>query len=367
MIVGVPKEIKDNENRVGMTPAGVMEMKKHGHTVYVQKNGGVGSGFSDEEYKKAGAQILDTAEEVFAKSEMIVKVKEPQPVEINMLNEKHLLFTYLHLAPDRPQTEGLLKNKVTAVAYETVAEGNYLPLLAPMSEVAGRMAIFVAAYYLAKPNGGMGLLMSGVPGTKRAKVVVIGGGFVGTNAAKIAYGVGADLTILDNNIKRIRELDLIFPKAKVLMSNTQVLEEEVKKADVVIGAVLIPGAKAPKLVTKKMVETMKPGSVIVDVAIDQGGCCENSRPTKHSDPIFKVNDVIHYCVANMPGAYARTSTMALTNSTLPYALQLEDQGIKVVKESPALLLGLNTYKGKLTCKGAADALGIPYVDPKTLL
>ncbi|VVC02943.1 Alanine dehydrogenase [Candidatus Burarchaeum australiense] len=367
MIIGVPKEIKDNENRVALTPAGAAELKRSGHGVLVQKNAGAGSGFSDEQYAKAGAQLIESAAEVFEKAQMIIKVKEPQAPELKLLKEGQILFTYLHLAAEKEVTKGLLDSKVTGIAYETVAEGNFLPLLAPMSEVAGRMSSLIAAYYLQKPQGGKGVLMPGVPGTKPAKVLVLGGGFVGTNAATVAYGMGADVTILERSIPRIRVLKDLMPKATVLVSSHSLIEEELRTTDAMIGAVLVPGAKAPKLVTKEIVASMEPGSVIVDVAIDQGGCSETSRPTSHSKPIFVESGVTHYCVTNMPGAYPRTSTMALTNATLPYALLLAKGGVGALKENVPLKLGLNTYKGKLTCKGVADAFAITYVNPDTLL
>ncbi|MFH0922456.1 MAG: alanine dehydrogenase [Candidatus Micrarchaeota archaeon] len=367
MIIGIPKEIKNNENRVALTPAGCQELKKNGHAILVQKTAGVGSGFSDAQYEKAGAQLIDTAAEVFQKAEMIMKVKEPQEVELKMLGENQILFTYLHLAAEKNVTDGLLENKVTGVAYETVAEGNFLPLLAPMSEVAGRMSTLIAAYYLQKPHGGKGILMPGVPGTKPAKVLVLGGGFVGANAAIVAYGMGADVTILERSIPRVRELTNLMPKATVLVSSQAAIEEEIKTSDAVIGAVLLPGAKAPKLVSRQMLASMQPGSVFVDVAVDQGGCSETTRATSHSNPVYVEEGVTHYCVTNMPGAFPRTSTMALTNATLPYAVVLANGGLKAIKENQALKLGLNTFRGKLTCKGVAEAFGMQYTDPETLL
>ncbi|MDO8339554.1 MAG: alanine dehydrogenase [Candidatus Burarchaeum sp.] len=367
MIIGVPKEIKDNENRVALTPSGASELKRSGHTVLVQKDAGAGSGFADAHYLKAGAQIIDSPAEIFEKAEMILKVKEPQPPELKMLREGQILFTYLHLAAEKAVTDALLERKVTGIAYETVSENGFLPLLAPMSEVAGRMSCLVAGYYLQKPHGGKGVLMSGVPGTKPAKVLIVGGGFVGMNAATVAYGMGADVTILEKGIPRIRVLKDLLPKATILVSNHAVLEDEIKTADAVIGAVLVPGAKAPKLITKEMVASMQPGSVIVDVAIDQGGCTETSRPTTHSKPVYTENGVIHYCVTNMPGAYPRTSTIALTNATLPYALLLAKSGTAAIKTNVPLKLGLNTYKGKLTCEGVAEAFGMEYVNPDKLL
>ena len=367
MIIGVPKEIKDNENRVALTPAGALELKRGKHTVLVQKDAGTGSGFSDEQYAKAGAKIVEDAADVFKKADMMVKVKEPQPIELKMLKEDQILFTYLHLAADKKLTEGLLATNAAGIAYEPVSESNYLPLLAPMSEVAGRMSALVAAHYLQKPHGGKGVLMPGVPGTRPANVLIVGGGFVGTNAATVAYGVGANVIILERSIPRIRVLKDLMPKATVLKSGHSLLEEELRTADAVIGAVLVPGAKAPKLITREMVASMEPGSVIVDVAIDQGGFSETSRPTSHSDPIYSVNGVIHYCVTNMPGAYPRSSTIALTNATLPYIMLLANDGIRVLKENAPLRLGLNTCKGKLTCPGVAETFGIQYFDPENLL
>ncbi|MCK4714253.1 MAG: alanine dehydrogenase, partial [Candidatus Aenigmarchaeota archaeon] len=290
-----------------------------------------------------------------------------QPSEFSMFREDQIIFTYLHLAAERELTRDLMDRKVASIAYETVAEGRFLPLLAPMSEVAGRMSSLVAAYYLQKPQGGKGVIMPGVPGTRPARVLILGGGFVGTNAATVAYGMGADVTILEMNIPRIRTLKDLMPKATVLKSSHAVLEEELKVADAMIGAVLVPGAKAPRLVSREMVGSMEPGSLIVDVSVDQGGCCETSRPTSHSNPIYTVEGVIHYCVTNMPGAYPRSSTMALTNATLPYMIMLANEGIGVLKTCEPLKLGLNTYKGKLTCRGVAEAFGMEYTDPNTLL
>lgn len=362
MIVGLPKEIKTKEFRVALTPSGVQELTKHDHTVLVEKSAGEGSGFKDEEYVKAGA-TLSHAEEIFSKAELICKVKEPIGKELEMLRENQILFTYLHLAASREVTDVLLKKKVTGIAYETVTEKGMLPLLAPMSEVAGRMSVLVAAEYLQKDHGGRGTLISGVPGTRPAKVVILGGGFVGGNAATIAYGVGANVTILEKNIPRVRELKGLFPRANVLVSNSSVIEREVLDADVLIGAVLIPGAKAPKLISRDLIEKMKEGSVFVDVAIDQGGCSETSKPTSHDNPVYKVGGVTHYCVTNMPGAYPRTSTTALTNSTLHYVMLIAEKGLEALKENEGLMNGLNTFQGKITHKGVAEAFGLNYEKP----
>lgn len=370
MIIGVPKEIKNHEYRVGMVPGSVRELVNHGHQVIVETNAGLGIGFTDEDYQAAGAAIIGSAEEVFAKAEMIVKVKEPLANERARLRDGQLLFTYLHLAPDLPQTEELVKSGAVCIAYETVTEDKGgLPLLAPMSEVAGRMSIQAGAQALEKSRGGSGLLISGVPGTEPAKVVVIGGGVVGSNAARIAVGMRADVTILDRNIDALRRLDAEFNgRAKVVYSTADALERHVLAADLVIGAVLIPGAAAPKLVTADHIKRMKPGSAIVDVAIDQGGCFETSKATTHADPTYIVDDVVHYCVANMPGAVARTSTFALNNATLPYIIKLANKGYKqALLDDKHLLAGLNVMNGKITCKEVAEAHGLEYVAPLTLL
>ena len=364
MIIGVPKEIKDNENRVGAIPAGVQALTARGHTVLVQKGAGLGSGISDQAYESAGAKLVGTARHVFKTAEMIMKVKEPLPAEYGLLRPDQVLFTYLHLAPDLELTKALLRRQIVGIAYETVetAEGR-LPLLEPMSEVAGRMAVHTAAYYLARPFGGRGVLMGGVPGVPPATVVVLGGGIVGYNAARIASGMGAWVYLLDVNPLRMRYLDEVLPKnVTTLMSNRMSLEECLKRADVLIGAVLIHGAKAPKLVTRKMLKLMRPGAVIVDVAVDQGGCCETTRPTTHSDPVYVVDGVVHYCVANMPGAYARTSTFALTNVTFPYAQQLADKGwLRAVRENPEIAKGLNVVRGHVTHQPVAAAHRLSYV------
>ncbi|RBM27051.1 alanine dehydrogenase [Vibrio tarriae] len=366
MIIGVPKEIKNHEYRVGMIPASVRELVSHGHQVYVETNAGSGIGFSDDDYIAVGASILPTAADVFAKAEMIVKVKEPQAIERAMLKEGQILFTYLHLAPDFPQTEELIKSKAVCIAYETVTDNmGRLPLLAPMSEVAGRMSIQAGAQTLEKSRGGSGLLLGGVPGVAPAKVVVLGGGVVGANAARIAIGLRADVTILDRNIDTLRKLDEEFQgRANVVYSTTDAIEKYVLEADLLIGAVLIPGAAAPKLVTKQHIERMKPGSAVVDVAIDQGGCFETSHPTTHAEPTYIVDDVVHYCVANMPGAVARTSTFALNNATLPYIVKLANKGYqKALLEDAGFLKGLNVIHGKVTYKEVAENFGLDYVDP----
>ena len=363
MIVGLPKEIKDNENRVGLVPAGVRALVAAGHSVIVEHDAGAGSGIPDAQYAAAGAKILGTADEVFAKADMIVKVKEPVGPEYQRLREGQILYTYLHLAPAKALTDMLLERKVSGVAYETITAANgSLPLLTPMSEVAGRMSVHVGAYYLQKSNGGRGVLLSGVPGVPPADVVIIGGGVVGTNAAKVAAGMGADVTILEMSPDRMRELDDIFlGRIKTIASNAHTLEEGCRRADLLVGAVLIPGAAAPKLVSRALISQMKKGAVAVDVAVDQGGCFETTKATTHSDPVYTVDGVIHYCVANMPGAVARTSTFALTNSTLRYALQLANKGLKrAVADDPHLAEGVNTHGGKLTYKAVADAQGKTY-------
>jgi alanine dehydrogenase len=370
MIVGLPKEIKDSESRVGLVPAGVHALVQDGHKVLVQSSAGVGSGIGDEEYRVAGAEIVPTAGEVFARAEMIVKVKEPVGPEIEMLREGQLLFTYLHLAPAPELTRMLLDRRVTGIAYETISLPNgSLPLLTPMSEVAGRMSIQVGAFYLQKPNGGRGELLGGVPGVPPANVIIVGGGTVGTNAAKMAIGLGARVTIIDLDSDRLRYLDdIFFSQVETLMSNPFNIEDSVSKADLLVGAVLIVGAEAPKLVTRKMVSSMKRGAVIVDVAVDQGGCIETTHPTTHSKPTFEVNGVVHYCVANMPGAVPRTSTFALTNVTLPYARRLASFGFKeAIRRDAALKQGINVYKGHITCEPVARALGHPSTSLDSLL
>jgi alanine dehydrogenase len=370
VIVGLPKEIKDNEYRVGLTPAGVRALTDSGHQVIVEKTAGEGSGFEDGLYQKAGAEIIDSADAVWAKGEMIVKVKEPIEPEYPRMREGQLLFTYLHLAPDKKLTSELLKRKVTGIAYETITDrrGN-LPLLTPMSEVAGRMAIQVGAHYLEKMAGGRGILLGGVPGVPAAKVVIIGGGVVGTNAAKIAVGMGANVTIIDNNLDRLRELDDIFlTKISTLASSAYMIHDAISNADLIIGAVLVPGASAPKLVTRSMLKDVPNGAVIVDVAVDQGGCIETTHPTTHSNPTYYVEGVLHYCVANMPGAVPRTSTFALTNATLPYAVKLANKGFfEAIRGDEGLKAGVNTYAGHCTYEAVAAAQEIPYTSVDALV
>ncbi len=363
MIIGLPKEIKDNEYRVGLTPAGVKTLSDYGHTVLVETMAGEGSGISDEEYSAAQGRIVETADEVWARAEMIVKVKEPVGPEYKRMREGQILFTYLHLAPDRRLTQAMLESGVTGVAYETITnDEGHLPLLTPMSEVAGRMAVQIGAHYLQKPEGGRGVLMGGVPGVLPAKVVIIGGGVVGVNSIKMAVGLGANVTVLDKNLERLRYLDDIFGvKIRTLVSNPYTVQDACAKADLVIGAVLIPGASAPMLVTREMLKTMHKGAVIVDVAVDQGGCIETTRPTTHSDPTFYVDDVLHYCVANMPGAVPRTSTFALTNATLPIAIKLANKGFKeAISKDRHLKAGVNTYKGHITYEAVAESQGLKY-------
>ncbi|MYL69951.1 alanine dehydrogenase [Halobacillus litoralis] len=363
MIIGIPKEIKNNENRVAITPSGVINLMKAGHTIRIETQAGTGSNFTDEEYRDAGAEIVETASDIWSNSEMVMKVKEPLPSEYGYFRKGLILFTYLHLAAEPELTKALVENEVTSIAYETVAVDNKLPLLTPMSEVAGRMATQVGAQYLEKSFGGKGILLSGVPGVSRGKVVIIGGGIVGTNAAKIAIGLGAHVTVLDLNPNRLRELDDQFGKdIQTMMSNPFNIAEAVKEADLVIGAVLIPGAKAPKLVTEDMVKEMKDGSVIVDVAIDQGGNFETvDHITTHDDPIYEKHGVLHYAVANIPGAVPRTSTIALTNVTIPYALQIASKGVnKAVEENKAIEAGVNTANGHLTYEAVARDLGYDY-------
>ncbi len=371
MIIGVPKEIKPNENRVALTPAGVVSMKNNGHDVLIENKAGLGSGFSDEAYKKAGAEIVATPEEIYDRSEMIMKVKEPLPPEYDLMKEDQVLFTFLHLAAEPELTEKMLERKVIGIAYETIEDREgALPLLTPMSEVAGRMATQMGSRFLEKIHGGKGVLMGGVPGTRPAKVSIIGGGIVGTNAAKIALGMGADVTILDIDPQRLRYLDdLFYNRMGTLMSNALNIEECAKESDLVIGAVLVPGAKAPNLVTEDMVKQMSEGSVIVDVAVDQGGSIETiDRVTTHADPVYEKHGIIHYAVANMPGAVPRTSTIALTNVTLPYAIKLANEGWeKVVKEDDLVALGVNTAKGKLTYEPVAKSLNMPYTPLETVL
>lgn len=365
MIVGVPKEIKNNENRVGATPAGVKELVKNGHTVYVQHTAGEGSGFSDDEYVAAGASILPTIEDVYAKAEMIIKVKEPIAPEYPLIRENQVVFTYFHFACDLALTEAMMKAKAVCIAYETVQlPDRSLPLLIPMSEVAGRMSIQEGARFLEKPQGGRGVLLGGVPGVKPAKVLILGGGVVGRNAALMAAGLGADVTITDISLPTLRHLAEVMPKnVKTLYSSAHNIELELPTADLVVGSVLIPGAKAPHLVTRQMLGLMRPGTVMVDVAIDQGGCFETSHPTTHAESTYMVDGILHYAVANIPGAVPFTSTMALTNATLPYAVALANKGWRqACKEDAALAKGVNMVDGKITFKGVAEAFDLPYTE-----
>ncbi len=370
MIIGVPKEIKPSENRVAMTPAGAYELTRNGHTVYVQKSAGLNSGFEDQKYIDAGAHILDTIEEVYDIAEMIIKVKEPIEKEYDLVKDNQLVFTFFHFASSEPLTKAMIKSNSVCLSYETVELKNrQLPLLIPMSEVAGRMAAQQGAKYLEKPQGGRGVLMGGVPGTRPAEVLVLGGGIVGTQAAKMAAGLGASVTIVDKNLFRLRQLSEFMPaNVKLLYSSELTIRELSRNSDLIVGAVLIPGAKAPQLITKDMLKDMKPGSVIVDVAVDQGGCIETSRPTTHEDPTFIVDDIVHYCVSNMPGAVPYTSTIALTNATLPYVLLLANHGWKkACQMNDELKLGLNVVHGKVVYKAVADAFGMEYIPVDTEL
>jgi alanine dehydrogenase len=370
MRIGVPKEIKVLENRVGLTPGSVRELTAHSHSVVVERNAGQGIGVDDGEYVRAGAEIAGTAADVFATADMIVKVKEPQASERKMLRESQVLFTYLHLAPDPEQAKDLVASNAICIAYETVTSpSGGLPLLAPMSEVAGRMAVQAGAYYLEKPHGGLGVLLGGVPGVAPAKVAILGGGVVGSHACDIALGMGADVWVLDRNVEVLRALWRQFGRPlNTVYSTRDAVERHVQSADLVIGGVLIPGASAPKLVTREMIKRMKPGSVVVDVAIDQGGCFETSRPTTHADPVYVVDGVTHYCVANMPGGVPRTSTFALNNATLPFVLALANKGWKrALTDDPHLKNGLNVAAGRVTCKPVAEALGYKYAPPEAVM
>ncbi|ACB66583.1 MULTISPECIES: alanine dehydrogenase [Burkholderia] len=370
MLIGVPKEIKNHEYRVGLTPAGARELTRHGHRVLVQRGAGTAIGLLDDDYTAAGAALCDDARDLFARADMIIKVKEPQAAECAMLRRGQILYTYLHLAPDPEQAAALVKSGAVCIAYETVTgPGGGLPLLAPMSEVAGRMSIQVAATHLESPRGGRGVLMAGVPGVPAAHVVVLGAGVVGTGALQMAVGLGARVTVLDTNVGRLRQLDLIFAnRISTVCSNAHTIDEAVREADVVIGAVLVPGASAPRLVTRDMIATMRTGAVVVDVAIDQGGCFETSHATTHAQPTFVVDGVVHYCVANMPGAVARTSTFALNNATLGHALALADKGWKrAMADDPHLRAGLNVCDGHVTYEAVALALGLPYVPAEDVL
>jgi alanine dehydrogenase len=364
MIIGVPKEIKEQEQRVALLPSAAGQLVRREHSVLVEKGAGVGSGYRDEEYVKAGVEIVDLAKDVFARADMIVKVKEPLESEFPLLRKGQILFTYLHLAASKALTEALLKSGVTGVAYETIQVGNRLPLLEPMSEIAGRMSVVMGANFLARYNGGSGVLLGGVPGVLPGRVVVVGGGTSGVNAARMATGLGADVIILDVDLERLRFLDLAMGAANTLYSSEANLQELMPDCDLLIGAVLLPGAKAPKLITRAMLRKMKRGSVLVDISIDQGGCAETSRATTHLDPVYIEEGVTHYCVANMPAAYARTSAQALTNVTYRYVELLADFGLEgACKKQPALAGGINTRGGKLTCRAVADAHGLPYEPP----
>src|ERR1044072_4404980 len=364
MIIGIPKEIKEQEQRVALLPSAASQLTRRGHSVVVKRNAGIGSGYPDEEYIKAGAEIVDQAKDVFARADMIVKVKEPRDAEFPLLRKGQILFTYLHLAASKSLTEALLKSGVIGIAYETIQVDHRLPLLEPMSEIAGRMSVVMGANFLAKYNGGSGVLLGGVPGVLPGRVIVVGGGTSGVNAARMAAGLGADVTILDVDLERLRYLDLSIISANTLYSSEANLLEMMPECDLLIGAVLLPGAKAPKLITRQMLRKMKPGSVQIDISIDQGGCAETSRPTTHLDPVYVEEGVTHYCVANMPGAYARTATQALTNVTLRYVQLLADLGLEgACKKQPALIGGINTLDGKLTCQAVADAHGLKWEAP----
>jgi alanine dehydrogenase len=364
MIIGVPKEIKEQEQRVALVPSAVEQLTRHGHSVLVEQNAGVGSGYPDEDYVKAGAKIVGAPQDVFGSADLVVKVKEPLKAEFPLLRKGQILFTYLHLAASKPLTEALLKSGVTAVAYETIQVGHRLPLLEPMSEIAGRMSVVMGAYFLAKHNGGSGVLLGGVPGVLPGRVVVIGGGTAGVNAARMASGLGADVTILEVDLERMRFLDITMGSAHTLYSSEAHLQELMPNVDLLIGAVLVPGAKAPKLITRSMLRSMKQGGVLVDIAIDQGGCAETSHPTTHLNPIYVEEGITHYCVANMPAAYARTATQALTNITFRYVQLLADYGlVGACEKQPALAVGINTRDGKLTCQAVAEAHGLTFCPP----
>lgn len=370
MRIGIPKEIKNHEYRVGLTPGSVRELVAHGHQVVVQQDAGSAIGLTDELYRQAGATVLPDAAEVFAVAELIVKVKEPQPEEMPLLQARHTLFTYLHLAPDPEQTTGLLASGATAIAYETVTSpGGGLPLLAPMSEVAGRMSIQAGAHCLEKSQGGAGLLLGGVPGVAPARVLILGGGVVGSNAARMAAGLEAEVTIIDQSLERLRQLDAQFGnRVHTQYATTDAIERAALRSDLIVGAVLVPGAAAPKLIERELLRQLKPGTVLVDVSIDQGGCFATSRPTTHAAPTYVLDGIVHYCVANMPGAVARTSTFALNNATLPFVLELADRGpIAALRSNPYLRHGLNVHRGRLTCAPAAAALGLSFVAAETAL
>ncbi len=364
MIIGIPREIKRNEARVGLLPSAAYLLIQRGHEVLVERGAGAGAGFPDADYQQAGAQLVDDHARIFERAELVVKVKEPQPEEYGLLRPGQMLFTYLHLAPDRALTEALLRSRVTGIAYETVEVNRRLPLLEPMSEIAGRMSVFVGAYFLAKHTGGSGTLLGGVPGVLPGRVVVLGGGASGINAARMATGLGADVTILEVDLERMRFLDITLHTAHTLYSSEAHLMDLLPSVDLLVGAVLVPGAKAPKLIRREMLRCMRPGSVLVDIAIDQGGCAETSRPTTHDQPTFVEEGVLHYCVANMPGAYARTATQALTNVTYPYVEALADHGLKdACRRHSALVSGINVQDGKPTCRAVAEAHGMPFTAP----
>ena len=368
MTVGIPKEIKAQENRVSMIPSYVADLVRRGHRVAVQAGAGEGSAYGDEQYLAAGAEMVSDAKGVFEAADLIVKVKEPQASELEMLDESHTLFTYLHLAASQSLTEKLMETGCTAIAYETISVNGHLPLLEPMSEIAGRMSSIVGSYHLASHRGGRGILLGGVPGVAPGRVVVIGGGTAGVNAARVAAGVGADVTILEVDFERMRFLDITMDGTHTLFSNEANLSELLPRADLVIGAVLVPGAAAPKLITREMLRLMQPGSVFVDIAVDQGGCAETTRPTTHDDPTYVEEGILHYCVANMPGAYARTATQALNNVTHPWTAMIADQGLKMASQNrPALIGGVNCLGGKLTCEPVAKAHGIDFHDPSRLI
>lgn len=370
MIIGVPKEVKNNENRVALTPAGTKELVKRGHTVLIQRTAGTASGFFDEDYESAGARIIDQAADVFAQAEMIMKVKEPIEQEYKLIRKDQLVFTYFHFASYEPLTKAMIESGAVCLAYETVERPDgSLPLLIPMSEVAGRMAIQEGAKYLEKPLKGRGILLGGVPGVMPAKVLILGAGIVGTNSAKIAAGMGADVTILDINISRLRYLDDVMPKnVRTMVSNEYTIRQLIRDADLIVGGVLVPGAKAPQLITRDMLKDMRAGTVLVDVAVDQGGCIETCRPTTHENPTYIIDDVVHYCVANMPGAVPYTSTLALTNATLPYAIKLAKEGWqKACRDNEDLRLGLNVIKGDVVYRGVAEAFNLPLKDVNTYL
>lgn len=370
MDIGLPREVKDSESRVGLIPAGVFALVEDGHTVYVEEGAGLESGFENEEFERAGAIMLKSADELFAKADLIVKVKEPVEEEFDRMRENQIIFSYLHLAPLPRLTEVLVQRKVAAVAYETITDKDgALPLLTPMSEIAGRMSVIVGTYYLQKPRGGRGVLLGGVPGVRPALVVIIGAGVVGINATKMAMGLGAQVSVLDIDVNKLRYLDdLYFGRIETLMSNTLFIAEAVKRADLVVGGVLIPGASAPKLVSREMVAEMKPGAVVVDVAVDQGGCFETTVPTTHTSPVYEEEGVLHYCVTNMPGAMPRTSTLALTNVTLPYVRKIASLGLEgAIQENPLLGQGVNVYQGRITCRPVAEAQGREYRELSSML